>query len=239
MDRSFHVVVWLLAILKAGACYVVLEKSLPLARKRAILDVAEAELLVTDIVDEALMAGCTRPPKVLNIWAEAESPIGRPQASAEPEPTDLAYIVFTSGSTGMPKAIMVEHRNLSSYVSSAREAFKLAPGSRVLQLASFAFDESILEFAVTLSYGATLCFVNHPSLLVGESLVAFVAPATVQGSLIRQRMSQDLPPYSVPTVFTAVSKLPQRQRQGRPRAGARPALRPHRRARAEKARNGS
>ncbi|XP_044717203.1 AMP-binding enzyme domain-containing protein [Hirsutella rhossiliensis] len=174
IDRSFDVVVWILAILKAGACYVVLEKSLPLARKQAILGVAEAKLFVTDIIDNALFANCAWIPEVLNIWAKADLPAGRPQPVAGQDPTDLAYIIFTSGSTGMPKAIMVEHQNLSSYVSSARETVKIGPGSRVLQLATFAFDASILECAVTLSYGGTMCFVNHPSLLVGDYLADMV-----------------------------------------------------------------
>lgn len=170
MDRSFAVVVWILAILKAGACYVVLEKNLPLARKQAILGVAEAKLFVTDVIDDALFASCVSPPEILNTRATTNLPAGRPQAVADPEPADLAYIIFTSGSTGMPKAIMVEHQNLSSYVSSARETVKLGPGSRVLQLATFAFDASILEYAVTLSYGGTMCFAKHPSLLVGDYL---------------------------------------------------------------------
>ncbi|KAG9387419.1 Non-ribosomal peptide synthetase [Pyrenophora tritici-repentis] len=57
---------------------------------------------------------------------------------------------------------MVQHSNLSLYVSTARSIVKLGPGSRVLQFATFAFDASVLEWVVTLSYGATLCFVDHP-----------------------------------------------------------------------------
>lgn len=79
-------------------------------------------------------------------------------------------VVFTSGSTGQPKGIMVEHANLSHYVSAARSLVDIGPGSKVLQFASFTFDASILEWAVSLSYGATLCFVEHPSLLVGDYL---------------------------------------------------------------------
>jgi non-ribosomal peptide synthetase component F len=51
---------------------------------------------------------------------------------------------------------MVEHANLSHYVSAARDVVKIGPHSQVLQFASFAFDASILEWAVTLAYGGTL-----------------------------------------------------------------------------------
>jgi len=69
---------------------------------------------------------------------------------------------------------MVEHQNLSHYVSAARSVVKIGPSSRVLQFASFAFDASVLEWAVTLAYGATLCFLDHPALLVGDYLADII-----------------------------------------------------------------
>lgn len=69
---------------------------------------------------------------------------------------------------------MVEHSNLSHYVSSTRSMVKVGPHSRVLQLASFAFDAVILEYAVTLSYGGTLCFADHPQVLVGDYLADII-----------------------------------------------------------------
>lgn len=174
IDRLFDIMVWILAILKVGACYVVLDKSLPLARKQAIFRVAEAKFFVTDLIDEAFFEQSASAPGTLNVWDKTDFPVGQPQPVTDAEPTDLAYIIFTSGSTGTPKAIMVEHQNLSSYVSSTRQVVKIGPGSRVLQFATFAFDASILEWAVTLSYGATMCFVNHPALLVGVYLADMI-----------------------------------------------------------------
>ena len=69
---------------------------------------------------------------------------------------------------------MVEHSNLSHYVSACRELVKIGPNSRVLQLASFSFDACVLEWAVTLNFGATLCFVDHLSLVVGDYLADVV-----------------------------------------------------------------
>ena len=70
---------------------------------------------------------------------------------------------------------MVEHKNLSHYVSACRDLVKIGPNSRVLQFASFSFDACVLEWAVTLSFGATLCFVDHPSLLVGDYLADVIS----------------------------------------------------------------
>ena len=83
-------------------------------------------------------------------------------------------MIFTSGSTGQPKGVMVEHASLSHYVSACREYVKIGPKSRLLQFASFSFDAHILEWAVTLSFGGTLCFVNVPSLVVGDYLVEVI-----------------------------------------------------------------
>ncbi|KAJ2964349.1 hypothetical protein NQ176_g10799 [Zarea fungicola] len=175
IGASFNMVAWILAILKAGACYVVLDQNLPLTRKQAILRVAEAKLFVSDSFDESYYAECTCTPKAVSVWAGSDIPSGlRPHVMPDAKPTDLAYIIFTSGSTGQPKAIMVEHQNLSSYVSSTRDVVKVGLRSRVLQFAPFAFDASVLEWAVTLSFGATLCFVQHPSLLVGDYLADMI-----------------------------------------------------------------
>lgn len=171
----FDMVAWIIAIHKAGACFVVLDRNLPLARKQAILRVADARLFISDAFDDAYFTECVSPPKTVSIWADSGVPAGeRPHNVPNAQPTDLAYLVFTSGSTGLPKAIMVENQNLSSYISSTRNVVKVGRGSRVLQFAPFAFDASILEWAVTLSYGATLCFVDHPSLLVGDYLADMV-----------------------------------------------------------------
>ncbi|KAM3512715.1 hypothetical protein MY11210_003668 [Beauveria gryllotalpidicola] len=171
----FDMVAWILATHKAGACFVVLDRNLPLARKQAILRVAEAKIFVSDAFDDAYFTECTFPPKTVSMWADSGVAAGeRPNSVPDAQPTDLAYLVFTSGSTGLPKAIMVENQNLSSYVSATRNVVKVGRGSRVLQFAPFAFDASILEWAVTLSYGGTLCFVDHPSLLVGEYLADMI-----------------------------------------------------------------
>ncbi len=172
--QSFNTVVWILAILKTGAAYVVLDKGLPLARRQAILRVAEAKLFVTDLVDESLFSECVTAPQTLNVWSKTDFTLGQPLPISDRQPDDLAYIVFTSGSTGTPKAIMVEHQNLSHYVSSTRSVVRVGPGSRVLQFATFAFDASILEWAVTLAYGATMCCVNHQALLVGDYLADMI-----------------------------------------------------------------
>lgn len=66
--------------------------------------------------------------------------------------------------------MMVEHGNLSSFVNATKDVFKVGYGARVLQLASFSFDASVLEWTMALCTGSCLCFAKHPKQLVGDYL---------------------------------------------------------------------
>ena len=70
---------------------------------------------------------------------------------------------------------MIEHANIVHYVLGAREYVDIGPGSRWLQFAPFTFDASILEWSMCLAHGATLCFVEHPTWIVGEYLADVIA----------------------------------------------------------------
>ena len=192
LQRGFAVISWILGVLKAGACFVILDQTLPVTRKQAIARVSGAAHCVTDVDHvENLFVECAFRPAISftgKVGKEISQQPSQPLADRAKD-NDLAYskyieplnyekmsiaesllVVFTSGSTGQPKGVMVEHSNLSHYVSAARSVVKIGPNTQVLQFATFAFDASILEWAVSLSFGATLCFVDHPQLLVGEYL---------------------------------------------------------------------
>ena len=99
----------------------------------------------------------------------------------------LAYLLYTSGSTGTPSGVLMPHRGALNLVADARRRLAIGPGSRVLQLAPLGFDVSVAELFVPLAAGATLCLVaddarRDPALL-GQALAdmkvdrAFVTPA--------------------------------------------------------------
>lgn len=93
-DRSFEMPIWILAILKTGACYVVLDKSLPMARKQAIARVAEAQHLVTDSAHDSIFDQCDMVPQVTNILLRRDFASGRPLPIKGQRPDDLAYSRF-------------------------------------------------------------------------------------------------------------------------------------------------
>jgi amino acid adenylation domain-containing protein len=136
LPRGARAVSAMLAIMRCGCAFLPIDSKLPEARRQQILQIASAELLVTG---ETIM----RLPR-------SESP---PLKRSVPEST--AYVLFTSGSTGVPKAVCVPHRAVVRLVCGVDYA-RLAPDTRMLHLAPLSFDASVLEIWGALLNGGTL-----------------------------------------------------------------------------------
>ncbi|CAM5398416.1 non-ribosomal peptide synthetase [Streptomyces californicus] len=165
LERDPELVVALLGVLKAGGAFVPIDPAYPTARIRHMLDDsgARAVLLRQDLRDrlpEDLRDG-TGQVAVVPVGAEsgAGTSARRPvtPVEQEPRPERLAYIVYTSGSTGLPKGVMVEHRGIVSYLLGMLEHFPMGPRDRMLQVTSLSFDVSVYEiFLPLLTGGATV-----------------------------------------------------------------------------------
>ncbi|MFI9190667.1 amino acid adenylation domain-containing protein [Streptomyces californicus] len=165
LERDPELVVALLGVLKAGGAFVPIDPTYPAARIRHMLDDsgARAVLLRQDLRDrlpEDLRDG-TGPVAVVPVDVDsgAGTSARRPVAPVEqePRPERLAYIVYTSGSTGLPKGVMVEHRGIVSYLLGMLEHFPMGPRDRMLQVTSLSFDVSVYEiFLPLLTGGATV-----------------------------------------------------------------------------------
>ncbi|KAK7033817.1 hypothetical protein R3P38DRAFT_2519696 [Favolaschia claudopus] len=175
LQRGFLMMEWIMGVLKSGAVYAVADPHHPLERTRGVFSVAEPSMLVDDgSNDEVVQLANDADITVIDVKSVNLSAMSSANVVSVSEPSDLAYIVFTSGSTGngLPKGVEIEHSNLTSFVTGAHASgyFPLCPGSRVLQFATFAFDAAVLEWAQCLAIGATLCFAETPYTLVGDYL---------------------------------------------------------------------
>ena len=155
MERSLEMVVALLGIHKAGGAYLPLDPSYPKARLAFMLRDARARLLVT----QTRLRGNLPEADVLALdpdeaLLEGESRAAVPLGGALKE--NLAYVLYTSGSTGNPRGVMVSHGALSNHMQWMARAFPLAASDAVLQRTSPSFDASIWEFFAPLISGARL-----------------------------------------------------------------------------------
>lgn len=153
MERSAGLVVAVLAILKAGAFYLPLHPDYPLQRIQAIVDRAEPVALV---VDEPMRRhGLPRAKEVL-VVGPAEDAAGPPVPAAPfgGHPEDLAYLMYTSGSSGEPKGVAVTHRGVLSMV--ADPVWSGGGHDRVLMVAPYAFAVSTYELWVPLLRGGQI-----------------------------------------------------------------------------------
>ncbi|KAL9593659.1 MAG: hypothetical protein Q9219_007450 [cf. Caloplaca sp. 3 TL-2023] len=158
-DKSRWFVVSILGVLKAGGTFAPLEPSHPPARLASIVQQLNTDVLVCSPVYRDMchttFPGC-------NIFVLDDPGLARlPEADAAPlakvSPGNAAYVVFTSGTTGLPKGIVVEHRQYCSSAREHSEALRFDRDSRHLQFASHSFDTCIEDILTTLLTGGCIC----------------------------------------------------------------------------------
>jgi amino acid adenylation domain-containing protein len=161
IERSFEMVVALLAVLKAGGAYVPLDPSYPAERLRYMLEDSAPVALLTQTDLAAVFT--EQNPDLPVVDLTAKSPYWSNQPSTAPDRSgigltsrNLAYVIYTSGSTGKPKGVMVEHRSLVNRLVWMQNAYQLKPSDAVLQKTPFSFDVSVWEFFWPLMVGTRL-----------------------------------------------------------------------------------
>ena len=174
MDRSLNMVAAMLAIQKAGAAYVPIDPAYPTERIEYMVQDAGLKYLLTQVqFKESLTAHADK----LIVVNATESPISE-QSGENPEtktnPDNLAYIIYTSGSTGKPKGTLLHHRGACNLAFIQKEAFKVGPGSRILQFASLSFDAATWEFLMAMVSGSTLVLTSTETITSGQELVHFL-----------------------------------------------------------------
>jgi amino acid adenylation domain-containing protein len=157
LDRSLDRVVATLAILKAGGAYVPLDPNYPVARLDYLLRDTGARVVIADERGRSALPQTAATVLSLDLEREAlarESPEPLPgERSAGPD--GLAYVLYTSGSTGLPKGVAVRHRSIVELVTDCRYA-DLGPDEVLLQLSPFSFDPSTFEIWGALLNGGRL-----------------------------------------------------------------------------------
>lgn len=168
VDRGPEAVIAMAAVLRAGGAFLTLDVELPGPRLVAMVGSGQARYLVTTRTHAVQLDLPVEGPTVV---------IDEPDVDADLPmllPRSLAYISHTSGSTGTPNAVLVEHLGLTNYLRFVVRDYKLGQDTVVLQLAPLGYDASIRDTFAPLVAGSRLVLVPRSTLLRAGELVAAV-----------------------------------------------------------------
>jgi amino acid adenylation domain-containing protein len=151
-ERSFEMIVALLAVLKAGGAFVPLDPDHPPERLAYEVEQSGTRLV---LVEGRCAERLPRLPAGTSLLPLAVRPAGGGERSRTRTPASaLAYVMFTSGSSGRPKGVMVSHRAIVNLELFLREHYPLSPADTVLQITTFSFDAATREVFTPLLAGA-------------------------------------------------------------------------------------
>lgn len=173
-QRSMEMVVAILGVLKAGAVYIPIDLSQPLNRINQIIDSVQPQYAVIYGLDSKSLESIARANASIESFLdlEADSPnnqvslplisLKQIQTEAETNPEqiatsdDIAYVIHTSGSTGVPKGVIVKHRPVINVIEWLNRKYKVSPEDRLLFITSIGFDLSVYDIFGILAAGASL-----------------------------------------------------------------------------------
>lgn len=196
LDRSEKIIIAILGILKAGGAYVFIDPEYPLARKEFMIKNTAPGVLITQtdhLFDVEFFKGHLF---AIDIQLSSiNSAINLPDNVGHDA---IAYINYTSGTSGQPKGVIVEHGSLVNLVYAQTKTFNIDPGDKTLQFASFAFDASVSEIFTALCNGAELHIISgtvrqDPNLLSNYMAKHKINVATIPPVLLTRLPDQDLP----------------------------------------------
>jgi amino acid adenylation domain-containing protein len=176
MEPCSAAIIGLLGVMKAGAAYVPLDPAAPDERTAFMLAESGARIVLADAASAARpwAAGY----HVLVAGGDLDAELERHPATApavQVGPRHLAYVLYTSGSTGLPKGVLVEHGGVCNTIATFSRLYENGPESRVLLFAPLHFDASVLDVFTALANGGTLIVAPREETIPGDELTSLMA----------------------------------------------------------------
>jgi len=191
LERSLNMAIAVLAVLKVGGTCVPLDPTYPQERLTYILQNTKLEILLTQKDYQSLLNSETITQRILldEQWSEITLE-SNTNIDSQVGLKDLAYIIYSSGSTGVPKGIMILHQSLTNIIE--HHQVKMSPERNFLQFAPFNFDVSYHEIFAAWCLGGTLYIVPEDSRLNLAKLSQLLANNPIHKAILPVTLLQQL-----------------------------------------------
>ncbi|PYH46508.1 nonribosomal peptide synthase [Aspergillus saccharolyticus JOP 1030-1] len=199
--RSPWAMVAMLAVMKSGSAFVFLDPGHPVDRLEFVLQQIDARLILTSPDLEPTWRGklavfCVTPASLDTLPAHSEPPV------TTVTPDNIIYCIFTSGSTGRPKGCVIEHSNfLSGAVHHARRS-RISQSTRIMQIAPYTFDVSILEMLTGLIGGGCICLPRDTH--QGAQVSDIINDLNINWTFMTPSVARTIAPSDVPSLRTLI-----------------------------------
>ncbi len=195
LDKSLEMIVSILGILKVGAAFLPIDVQYPKERIDYMLHDSNANILLT-VPDFIHKSATTIKPLSIELSNYIYEREEKTRVNANINPDSLAYVMYTSGSTGNPKGVMVTHKNIVRLIKN-NNFIEFKPKERILQTGSIVFDACTFEIWAALLNGFTLYIIKKQDLLDASKLQDYLLKNKITilwlTAPLMQQLSEDNP----------------------------------------------